>query len=171
MGMTTTRALAIAAVLLLASSATAGESITSQQFVDRAAELGAAELASAKLADERAESEDVKKLANETLVDHTVANDELSKIAAAKGWTLPQAAGESPEIAALHGKSGAEFDDAYVELQVRTHEELLALLEAEAAAGGDERLREWAAKQIPIARGHLEHARSLRSGEGSGPPR
>ena len=168
MGMTTTRALAFAAVLVLASSATAGEPITSQQFVDRATALGAAELASAKLADERAESEDVKKLANQMIVDHTVANDELSKIAAAKGWTVPQPADEPAEIASLREKSGAGFDAAYVELQVRRHEQMLALLEPQAESGQDPRLKEYAAKQIPVVRKHLEEAQGLLAADRGG---
>lgn len=151
----------LASAAVVASVAFAGEPIPSQEFVSRAAKLGMAELASAKLAGERSESEAVKKLANRMIVDHTVANDELSKIAGAKGWTVPGPAEDPPEIASLREKSGAAFDAAYVELQVRAHEEMLALLEPQAESGEDARLKAYAEKQLPLVRKHLEEAKGL----------
>jgi putative membrane protein len=159
---------AVASFLALAGGANAAEPITSEEFVSRVAKLGMAELAGAKLAGERSESEAVQKHANEMIVDHTVANDELSKIAAAKGWPVPQPADEPPEIASLAEKSGAAFDAAYVEMQVRGHEEMLGLLEPQAESGQDPRLREYAAKQIPVVRKHLEEAKGLLGEAGGG---
>lgn len=56
----------------------------------------------------------------------------------------------------LQQASGADFDKLYVDMQVTTHEEAVALFKSYAADGESEALRGFAEKTLPILEQHLE---------------
>jgi putative membrane protein len=60
-------------------------------------------------------------------------------------------------------QTGAAFDKAYIDDQVKAHQDAIALFEKEASGGSDAELKAFAAKQLPGLRGHLKQAQDLQS--------
>src|SRR5262245_29731338 len=81
-------------------------------FVDTAASAGLAEVAITKHAMDKAASGDVKKLAEHLNKDHSQANQELARIASAKGIPVPASpeSGKRAEVEQISALSGAELD-------------------------------------------------------------
>jgi len=61
----------------------------------------------------------------------------------------------------LSGKTGAEFDRAFLHEAISHHEKDVALFEKESTSGSDPELKAFAAKTLPTLRQHLQTARSL----------
>src|SRR5262245_21597151 len=85
-------ALMVGAAAISAANEDKGETAmtpTSESFVKKAGEANLAEVAVSKLAQNKAQSDEVKKFADQMIKDHTKANSELSTIAKAKGLAVP----------------------------------------------------------------------------------
>lgn len=132
-------------------------------FVTDAAEMNAAEIALSRLAERRATAGKVKTFAAELQRDHTTAANELKALAAGKQWALSEAmdALHAQALQALDRAQSAEFDRAYVDAMVASHEKALASFRLAAASATDGDLKSWAARQIPALERHLAHARQL----------
>jgi putative membrane protein len=139
---------------LAAAMATLSKS--DQTFVHQAAIAGMAEVAEAQLAVSKAQRDDVKQFAQRMIDDHTKANDQLKQLAAAKQVSLPTAldAKHKSEQARLEKLSGAAFDRAYIEAQVKAHQQAVSLFKTEAEKGGDPELKQFAAQTLPILQQH-----------------
>lgn len=129
-------------------------------FITKAAEAGAKEVAIAKLAVTKAASADVKAFAERLVKEHTALNRELSAFAESKHVDL--GANTPPPPADLASATGAAFDRAFVALMVKEHEAAIALFEGESRDGRDSEVKEWAAKQLPALRAHLDAAKALK---------
>jgi putative membrane protein len=94
--------------------------------------------------------------------DHSKANDELKKIAADKGITLPTSLNTKDK--ATHDRlsklSGAEFDKAYMKDMVADHREDVNEFRKESNSGSDADLKSWAGKTLPTLEHHLQLAES-----------
>jgi len=90
-------------------------------FVQKAAEGGAAEIQMAQLAQTKASSQAVKEFANKLVADHTKANDNLKPIATKDNITWPtgMSAKDQAEYNRLQALSGAEFDRAFVNHEIK----------------------------------------------------
>jgi len=132
-----------------------------EQFVRKAAEGGLAEVNLGNLAAKQASDPAVKKFATHMVKDHTKANRELIQLANSRKLALPRTmdAEHKKTMDRLSGMTGAAFDRAYMEGQVKDHEETVALFEKEAKNGKDDDLRTWASKTLPTLREHLKMAR------------
>lgn len=132
-------------------------------FVMVAADSGMAEVAVSRMAAERSENEQVKKLAQQLVRDHEKANQQLMAIA--QTTQAPISRRRSPakqaELAILAGKSGAEFDKAYLDQQLATHLCAVALFEAEAQQGQNPQLKQFASETLPTLQQHLKMVRQL----------
>jgi putative membrane protein len=69
-------------------------------------------------------NEDVKKLAQMMIDDHTKASEELKPIAMSKNVMLPTEMDSKHKSAMekMSGMSGSQFDMAYVKMMVKDHE-------------------------------------------------
>jgi putative membrane protein len=131
-------------------------------FVKKAACAGMAEVKSSEIALQKASDAKVKQFAQRMIDDHTKANKELTELATRKGWK-PEAAIEEKkqkEMDKLSGKTGQEFDRAYMECQVKAHEEAVKLFKQASTASEDADLKAWAAKTLPTLEEHLKMAQS-----------
>jgi putative membrane protein len=133
-------------------------------WVSEAAGMSATEIALAGLAERRATSSEVKMLAAELRRDHTASSEELKGLATRKQWAFPQSIDtlHAQALQALDRSQSSEFDRAYVDAMVASHEKALASFRIAATSAGDPELKAWAAKQLPTLEEHLEHARRLR---------
>jgi len=133
------------------------------EFVLKASAGGLGEVNQGMLAAKAASSAEVRKFATQMVTDHTKANKEL--IALANKKRLRVAAEMKPEARAMSEKlaamRGTEFDRAYMERQVKDHEETVALFEKEAKGGEDADLKQWASDTLPTLKMHLKMARML----------
>ena len=137
-----------------------------QKFMETAARAGMAEVDAAKLAKEKGESQAVKDFARQMEEDHTQANDELKKLAGAKGVGLPQDvdAKHRRMMDELRKHTAAQFDREYMKQQVGDHRRVVADFDRESKHGHDADLRKWAADKLPTLRKHREMAQSTEKG-------
>ncbi len=64
--------------------------------------------------------------------------------------------------------SGAEFDRAYMQQQMKDHEKAVELFQKQADKGKDQELKDWASKTLPTLREHHRMVREIASTVGSG---
>ncbi|GAB7126639.1 DUF4142 domain-containing protein [Silvimonas sp. JCM 19000] len=132
-------------------------------FVDKAGHAGAAEIQSSRLALKHSKAKDIKAFANMMIEDHTKAAQNLETVAALKAKPVPHDpdSAQQAEIAKLEQLHDKAFDQAYVQFQVKAHEEAVALFQKEASGGSDADVKGFAAKTEPTLQGHLDHAKKL----------
>ncbi|MBY4796550.1 DUF4142 domain-containing protein [Burkholderia multivorans] len=135
---------------------------TDAEFVDKAALGGKTEVQASQLALKQAKSADVRTFAKRMVADHGKANAQLTKLAARKG-IKPQAEQiADPDVQALRGKQGHDFDVAYVAAAgPDAHRKTIALFESEARDGKDADLRAFAKSTLPTLKHHLSMAEAL----------
>jgi len=119
--------------------------------MQKAATGGMMEVDMGAMAQERGASDQVKQFGARMVKDHGMANDELRRIAGAKGVTLPAKPDksmhrDSQKMAAM---SGADFDRAYMKHMVDDHKKDVALFKKAADSSKDGELKAFAAKTLP----------------------
>lgn len=128
------------------------------------------ELAAARVATTRAGSRDVKLLARSLVTDHTTMNTALARVITGAELTpreddvtrllRDQGAARRDTLRTLSGRS---FDSAYVETEVRYHQELLVAIDRvfiPSVRNGS--LRDYVSSIRPTIAGHLELAEQVR---------
>ena len=147
-----------------AAAAPGGMQMNAQQFAETAAGSDLFEIATGKLAQQKGSSAAVKRFGGMLVAEHTKSSNEL-KAAAAKvpGLALPVV--PPPElqarIDALQGLSGEAFDRQFLADQTASHQQTLTAVNAYAATGDAEPLKEHAAKSTGIIQKHLNELNQL----------
>jgi len=140
-------------------------------FILKAAGSGMFEVQAAQLATTRATSSDVKSFAGMLVDHHTKANDELTKLANAKGVELPAAPprGMRKDIEDLGKKKDQEFDREFVrQIGIKAHEKDIKLFEKAGKDLKDPELKAFATKTLPTLQQHLAQAQKLPQAGGKG---
>lgn len=134
-----------------------------KEFVANAGAGGLAEVQMGNLALQKASSADVKAFGQRMVTDHSAANDELSRLATAKGLALPTEPKADAKAAMDHLSSltGAEFDNAYMQHMAEDHEKDVAEFEKAATSAGDADVKGFASKTLPTLREHLTLAKEV----------
>ncbi|HEX2218901.1 MAG TPA: DUF4142 domain-containing protein [Gemmatimonadales bacterium] len=132
-------------------------------FVQQAGSGGLAEVQLGKLAQRKGASEEVKQFGQRMVTDHTKSNQELATAAQNAGLNVPSAPlpKHQKKMDKLSGKSGAEFDKAYMSAMVNDHTKQLELFRQEAQSGQAESLRELASQTVPVLEQHLTLAKQV----------
>jgi putative membrane protein len=162
------------------TAATAGTAmsgpIQDTDFYQQALDGGRKEVAAATLASTSASDAGVKSFADTLVKDHTAMNQQ---VAAAAGQA--DAAAPAPDASAtadLQGKSGADFDRAFVDKMVADHQATIALFENAAQNASTEEAKSLAQGALPKLQEHLQPAQDLQTklggatgaGDASGTP-
>ena len=145
----------------------APKALTDAEFVTKAASGGMFEVLSSKMAAEKATKADVKAFAEKMVADHSKANEELKAAAAKAGIAVPSTLAPHHEKMLQQLKGGTNFDAAYMDAQVKAHEEAVQVFTAGAAGAKDPGIRAFAEKTLPTIKMHLEHAKK-HAGAGTG---
>jgi putative membrane protein len=127
-------------------------------------------LAAARLAATRAQNRDVKLLSRNLVTDHTAMSATLSRLLASADITpreddvsrllRDQAAARRDTLRDL---TGTPFDSAYVESEVRFHEDLLVAIDRVfIPSARNARLREYVSTMKPTISAHLALAEQVR---------
>ncbi len=130
-----------------------------EKFVKMAAMSGQNEVKVSTLAVGKAESAEVKTIAEMMVKDHTAVNEELAGFAKTKGVEI-SAAGDSntPDvIAKLEKESGKDFDKAYLKQLKDDHQKSVDKFEDASKNANDGDLKAWAGKTLPKLQAHLDH--------------
>jgi putative membrane protein len=129
------------------------------EFVTHAAQGGMLEVQVGQLAQKKAGSPAAKQIGQMMATDHTKANNELKALVQKKGGQVPAAldAKHQSMLDKISDKGGAEFDKAYFDLLEKAHKKDIAMFEDASQNAKDPDLKAFAAKTLPILRGHLDH--------------
>lgn len=132
------------------------------EFAVAAADGGMLEVQLGQLAQANGSSAEVKTFAKMMVDDHSKANDELKAAAAQKNITLPASLGEKNQkkYDDLAGKTGEDFDKAYIDFMVDDHQEDIDAFKKQAENGNDADLKAWAAGKVPTLQHHLDAAKT-----------
>lgn len=133
------------------------------EFLVEAASGGLYEIEMAKLAQQKAQSQEVKDLANRLLEDHTQANEKLKQLATSKGINVPAAMGdeEQRKYNQFSEMATEEFDEDYIEQMVKDHKDDISEFEEAAEDLDDPDVKAFASSTLPALKEHLSIAEQL----------
>jgi putative membrane protein len=134
-----------------------------KEFVIQAGYAGLAEVTLSELALTRSENAEVKAFAQRMVTDHGRNNEELQKLATAKGLALPTALDDArAESLDKLRAAGRDFDAGYAAQMVTDHQKAVADFENAEGTLQDGDVRAFVSRTLPVLREHLQHARRLR---------
>jgi putative membrane protein len=123
------------------------------------------EVQSGQLAERRAADARVKAFAANLVRDHTRSSQDLKTAVAESGYSIGVGQAVTPDLqAALNGLAAAQpadFDRAFMQAQVKAHEQALALLQRYAQDGDVPSLKAYAGEAAGVVQHHLKDARDL----------
>jgi putative membrane protein len=135
-----------------------------RKFIENAAEAGMFEVQVGQLGAAKAADPQVKSFAGMLVDQHTAANNELVKLANAKGVELPATPshGMRRDIDKLGKRNGADFDEHFVrEVGIKSHEKTIKMFQKAGKDVKDAELKAFIDKTLPSLRDHLAMAQKL----------
>jgi putative membrane protein len=154
--------IAIAAALFGGLSAADAADKASEKFLKEAVEGNLAEVQVGQLAQQKGQSDGVKKFGEQLQKDHSAANEKVTALANKLGVTPPTE--PSKKHKAIHDRlaklSGPAFDKAFAQAMVADHKEDIRVFEKQAKKKNDP-TADLANEILPDLRKHLEMAQSL----------
>jgi putative membrane protein len=154
--------IAMAAALLGGLSAAGAADKASEKFIKEAVEGNLAEVQVGQLAQQKGESDGVKKFGEQLQKDHSAANEKVTALANKLGVTPPTEPNKKQK--AIHDRlaklSGPAFDKAFAKAMVDDHKEDIRKFEKQAKKKNDP-TADLANEILPDLRKHLEMAQSL----------
>jgi putative membrane protein len=155
--------------LLAAAPAAAADSMMKRSsdagFIEQVAQDGKAEVDLAQLAQQKAQSSDVKALAQRLATDHTKSNQQLMQIAQKEGVQPPTSASKdgSKARSELEKLNGQAFDQAFVKEVVQDHQKDIQFFQRQQNSLQDPQLKSFAQQTLPVLQEHLQMAQQLAS--------
>lgn len=127
-------------------------------FVMQAGQLSMLEVELGRLAMQRGSSAGVKQYGQEMVEEHTRANQELMQLVMQKKVELPteMSTQNTALMERLSGLSGRSFDTAYKQAMIDSHNQAIALFQAQSQQGQDPELKAWATQKLPNLQAHLK---------------
>jgi putative membrane protein len=137
-----------------------------QKFVTDAATGGMAEVELGRLAAQQGSSDAVKQYGQRMVNDHSQAHTELTKLASAKGVTLPTTIDSKTQaqITKMSQLSGPDFDKAYINGTVKDHQKVVTLYQKQTTSATDPDVKAYASKTLPTLQDHLQMATEINQG-------
>lgn len=157
---------ALALVLSMTVGAVLANDMEAPDFVEDVSQQNYAEIETGKIVLEKGQSAAVKSFARKMIEEHTQANAKLGALAAKKDIEMEDEAGLMDDAKAMMLKlrEDKNVDAAYVEQQVKAHEDAVKLFEKASTTLDDADLKSYAKATLPTLREHLAAAKKL-SGE------
>lgn len=127
------------------------------EFATKAADGGMLEVQLGQLAQQKGNSDVVKRLGKTMAEEHTKANEELKALASQKNISLPQAMSDEAQqkYNDLAEKTGSDFDEAYTEFMVKDHQDDIDAFRKQAEDGNDPEIQSWASGKLQTLEHHL----------------
>lgn len=136
------------------TAAPAALSASDKSFIQAAAAANEYGLENGKLAAKQGQSAEVKKIGARMASDHGKALNELVELAKKKGIGVKTGTIKAQNFGTK------DFDRQYLGVLDRDLKKDIAAFEKEAKSGGDSDLKSWAAKTLPMLKGHLGMAKA-----------
>ncbi|MCR6659710.1 MAG: DUF4142 domain-containing protein [Asticcacaulis sp.] len=134
-------------------------------FVQKASIANLFEIKTSELALQRAVSADVKGFAQEMITDHTKAGADLkAALETDHNSTQPATSLDEPHQKMLDELTAAApdaFDDKYIDIQTKAHDEALGIFKDYADGGKDGPVRQFAATTLPVLQTHKDHVKMV----------
>lgn len=142
------------------SGTVAGSAVS---FMNSAAVGGMLGEQASRLAEQKSNDLKTRDLAKKLAKDHAQANQELSRLAAAKDVVLPRELDQEHQakLQSLEKAAPDQLDSNYANLMVADHNQAVMLFEQEARTGQDAEVKAFAERQLPKLREHLEQIHQL----------
>ena len=134
-----------------------------ENFVRKAAEGSMAEVKLGQLAEEKGQSEEVKKFGKRMVEDHSKATEELKQLGSQEGINMPSDVNrrDAQTYQRLSKLSGPQFDKAYAQEMVTDHEKDIAEFKSATTSTQKPALKEFAQKTLPTLESHLQEAKQM----------
>ena len=151
----------------LSATANRGDALTAAGFVRAAAMSDLYEVEASRLAEQRSQDEQVKRFAQHVLRDHQKTTDELKgmlpRLQGVSAQQVPTGLDQQHQalVQQLQGAQGVQFDRAFFQQQVRSHQAAVDLFRAYAQSGDNAELKQWASRTLPSLEEHLREAQRL----------
>ena len=161
--MTLTVTIGVVGLVLSAVPVCAADFSAELDFVTRASNSNLFAIEELQLALDRSGDSQVKTFARRLVEDHGSAEAELKTAAEGSGAAVPTTLDPEHQarLTALQGRSGTDFDKAYVADQGENHSNALTLYGDYMLWGEYEKLHALAIKMIPITEAQLKEAQVL----------
>lgn len=132
-------------------------------FMEKAAYGNKAEIEAGQLASTKGNDTMVKMFGTMMVQDHTTAYDELEDLSDDWDVVIPQTPDSVHQAMKqyLNTLSGYTFDTAYINAQVKDHQQTVALFQLEADSSKQLQLKAYATKYLPKIKMHLQKADSI----------
>jgi putative membrane protein len=139
---------------------------SAEDFVNKVAISDMFEIQSSQLALSKQPDKDTKPFAQKMVTDHQKTSKELKSLVdgGKVKAMLPSAldAEHQKMLDDLKAKAGKDFDQSYDQIQLKAHQDAVALFNAYATGGDNPELKKWAAKTLPHLERHLTMAQKLK---------
>jgi putative membrane protein len=149
------------AAFSFAAGASAQETASEQDrtFLTKNQQTNLAEITTGNLAVEKG-GPMVQSMARQIVADHQTASQQNKAASDAVGVTQPTEPNEmqKQQAATLQGLSGAEFDRAWLQIQIEGHRMAVADADTEIKTGTNAQVKTYAQTFLPVAQGHLDAA-------------
>jgi putative membrane protein len=148
--------------LLAAPFAAIADSPDSDFYV-QAAQSGMFEVDASFMAEDKGANPEVKRFASMVVKDRAGANLQLRNMGTAKGVELPHATNAQQKVTetSLDKLTGANFDKAFLQAQISSHQQTIDLFEKEAASGHDLQAKAFAKANLPVLQRTVKAATDL----------
>lgn len=129
-----------------------------KNFAMMVAQTDIAELKVSNMALQKSNNDEVKKLAQKLIDDHTKTTDSMKEIASKKGLTLPTEPDAKHKALAtkLEGESGDQFDKDYLAANSMDHHKVVQAFQKEANNGKDPDIKSFASQYLPAIQEHTK---------------
>lgn len=138
-----------------------------ETFVEKAARSNMAEIKFGELAATKATDSLLRVFAQQMVVEHTAAQDELEDLAddyAGIEWPNDMDEGHDAIMDQLNNaEQGYSFDSLYINSQVMMHQDGVDMYQTASTNSTDARVKAYANKYLPDTEAHLEQADSLQT--------
>ena len=146
------------------SDAMATGPVTDTQFYEQALTGGQKEIDASNLEKSQGSNADAKKVADKLIADHTAMGKKVMA-AAGSGATAPVPDTTTP--ADLQGKTGKDFDKAWVDMMVSDHQKAIAMFENAEKNASTDQAKALASAALPTLRDHLKAVQDLQAKMGA----
>ncbi|ARS37184.1 DUF4142 domain-containing protein [Pontibacter actiniarum] len=134
-------------------------------FMTKAASSNMLEIQSGQLAQEKGQMQEVKDFGQMMVTEHQKASEQMKQLAQQKNIVLPDSMSQEhmDKLQNLRDKTGNEFDQAYMDLMVSSHENTVSLFEDAANNIEDQEVKSFADATLPTLRQHLDRAKQIQN--------
>jgi putative membrane protein len=158
-------AFVLSAPLFLTPPSFAEDALLTERFVEKVGISDLFEVEAGRIAGSQAQLPAIKAFGKRMVDDHSQTTDQLKSLVSDNDIKaqLPTALDDKHQakLDKLKGLSGNEFDENYIEGQVKAHEKAVDMFQAYSQSGDNAKLKDWAQSTLPALRNHLEEAKTL----------